>query len=282
MSLDVISALIQVYNVAPATEVTEIIPISQPKRGRGRPRKNPLATQPEKPAKEEKALKQRDNIPLPTKPLTPETAKGFIEAIRAAGKRLNQAGVFTTDPSKITYDQQKAIDAFCGYDYKSVHGLQLDNAMRQARYLMNPVAPDHKRGSHATLNGWVMGMPNPREKKLADLQARAINALKAANLLRCLTSSFINKTEDKAAWLALAEPSVFDPDMYKMLRAKPCIEVSERLANLEMQRYNALKQELDALGLKDIYTPLYEKSYRGEICSLYLNGFLEKYIESFF
>lgn len=101
-------------------------------------------------------------------------AKEFLEALKQAGKRDVEGKLIQlVDPDKMPADQRLAIDCFCGYDVRQVHGTQLDNARRLALREINPVTPkEYHRGIASTVAGFVAGMPDEFQKQLANLQAR--------------------------------------------------------------------------------------------------------------
>lgn len=104
-------------------------------------------------------------------------AKGFLLAMRNAGKRPNDKGVMVVHPNEVRNDQIKAIHAFVGYDNRRDFGSQDTEARAKAQRDLRgyqPVGPsrEEERAASRTLQGFVAGMPQPSQKLLANLRAR--------------------------------------------------------------------------------------------------------------
>ena len=130
----------------------------------------------DKPAKVRKAKiakqeKKAAEAP-PEKVLDASTSAIFLAAIKVAGMRENEHGVKTRDFTKVLGDEKEAIRAFCGYFPSLPHGIQLDNATRRAKMLVNPSLGQNRKRVDNTVKGFVAGLPDHEEKRIQDLLAR--------------------------------------------------------------------------------------------------------------
>lgn len=116
-------------------------------------------------------------------------AKGFLLAMRNAGKRSNDKGVMSVNAQEVRNDQIKAIHAYCGYDNRRDFGSQdmaarakAQRELRGTPKVQETVAPSR------SVAGYVAGMPQPSHRLLLDLQARE----------RCTAEAMIDaKTEQE-------------------------------------------------------------------------------------
>jgi len=125
-----------------------------------------------KAAKEEKKAAE----PAPEKVLDAETSRIFLLAIKAAGMRPNEYNVLTRDFTKIKEDEKAALKQYCGY-FAVPHGIQLDNASRRAKMLVNPSLGQDRKRVDNTVRGFVAGLPDHNQKQIQDLLARERIAL---------------------------------------------------------------------------------------------------------
>lgn len=132
--------------------------VEGPKRGPGRPRKNP-ETKAEKPSTEEKPQATNPLAGIEVGSLSPAQ---FLTALHQAGK---------ADPNQENWDIKKAIHGFCGYTLSEPQGTQLDNAVRSAKTKINGVIADKPKPA-ITVAGYVAGIPNETQKRVDDLRAR--------------------------------------------------------------------------------------------------------------
>lgn len=184
MSLANLIALVSAVNADPSAtpdheeiEVTSMVTArsESPKVRKSKPAKNEAAPIHQKSSTPGMAMPDRGTL----------DAKGFLLAMRNAGKRVNQetSAVFV-DPREIRNDQIKAIHAFMyqetrqgrvyiGYDPKGEFGSQ-DQAARALaqRELRGPVKVSEVVKPSLSAAGYVAGMPEPSQKLLANLRAR--------------------------------------------------------------------------------------------------------------
>jgi hypothetical protein len=107
-------------------------------------------------------------------------AKGFLQAMRDAGKRPNDKGIMVVHPSEVRNDQIKAIHAYCGYDNRENFGAQDQAARAKAqRELRGPQKVVEVAKPSLSAGGYVAGMPDHKARKLADLQGREVAAVDA-------------------------------------------------------------------------------------------------------
>ncbi len=109
-------------------------------------------------------------------------AKGFILAMRNAGKRPNAAGVMTRDQSKVREDEIQAIAAYVGYDIGGNFGSQEQAARAKANRELSKVpiqgpTREEQRNASKSWAGYVHGMPDNQQRRLANLQARETEAV---------------------------------------------------------------------------------------------------------
>lgn len=111
-------------------------------------------------------------------------AAGFMQAMRNAGKRANAHGVMLRDESKVREDQIQAIAGYIGYNLAENFGPQEAAARTKAnrelsgRPIQGPTR-EEQRAAARTMLGYVHGMPNDRQRRLANLQARELEAVEA-------------------------------------------------------------------------------------------------------
>lgn len=107
----------------------------------------------------------------------PLDAAGFMLAMRNAGKRPNKHGVLMTDQSLVRGDMIQAIAAYVGYDPMVSFGAQEQAARAKAnrelsgRPIQGPTREEQRNASRSWA-GYVHGMPDATQKRLADLKAR--------------------------------------------------------------------------------------------------------------
>jgi len=114
-------------------------------------------------------------------------AKGFLVAMRNAGRRQNQEGRWFTNPSKVREDSIAAIHAYVGYDRAGNFGPQELAARTKAnreltgRPFQGPSLAETK-AAHRSAAGFVAGVPDSDAKGIQDLLAREV--LAAAEMVR--------------------------------------------------------------------------------------------------
>jgi hypothetical protein len=102
-------------------------------------------------------------------------AHGFFLAIRSAGLRRHpETERLVRHPSLIQQDEKIAIAAWIGYSFYDPHGAQLEQARLKARFTLRPEknGKEYKRGTSATLAGFIKGCPDLVKKHLEDLLSR--------------------------------------------------------------------------------------------------------------
>lgn len=102
-------------------------------------------------------------------------AAGFFLALRHAGMRRHaDTGMLIRHPSLIVQDEKIAIAAFIGYNVFGIFGTQLEAARLKARFTLRPEnnGKEYKRGTAATLAGFVRGCPDIAVRHLEDLMSR--------------------------------------------------------------------------------------------------------------
>ena len=107
-------------------------------------------------------------------------AKGYLLAVRNAGKRPNDKGALVFDKAHERNDLICAIHAYVGYDNRRDFGTQDAEARAKAqRELRGGVVPgptrEEKRSAERSMTGFVKGMPAPQQRMVRDLQARAVS-----------------------------------------------------------------------------------------------------------
>ncbi len=131
-------------------------------------------------------------------PVTVESARIFLLAMRSAGKRANDHGVMINAGREATEaDQKSAIQAFTGKPVVGPLGAALDNANRMAQRVLRPVAAattpyNHGATAMPSVAGYVAGMPSTestkaaleaQERLLAEEIAAAVNSGKSTDAL---------------------------------------------------------------------------------------------------
>ena|ERR1700722_16570094 len=112
-------------------------------------------------------------------------AKGFILAMRNAGRRMNEKGFPYTDSTKVREDKIRAMAAFKGFDSTGNFGAQEVQSLATAnREIKNPpryTGPtrQEQRAINRSLSGFQAGLPVPVKTKLEDLLAREVVAVEA-------------------------------------------------------------------------------------------------------
>ncbi len=111
-------------------------------------------------------------------------AKGFLQAMRDAGKRVSAEGKPVFQPNEVRNDQIKAIHAYCGYDNRLNFGSQDQaaraKAMRELRGVqVTGPSREEQRNAARSVAGFVAGMPKPSQRILLNLQARERAAAEA-------------------------------------------------------------------------------------------------------
>ncbi|NBT47953.1 MAG: hypothetical protein EBT07_09075 [Actinobacteria bacterium] len=111
--------------------------------------------------------------PMPTKVATLEDAKTFIHECNLANKEKSEA---ETKKAII-----RAIEKFTGAYTGELYSLQLDRARQRARYLIQQerYGKSPAPTAQATLQGYVKGMPNPRQREIDNLIAQRRVAVEA-------------------------------------------------------------------------------------------------------
>lgn len=102
-------------------------------------------------------------------------AAGFFLALRNAGMRRHpDTGRLIRHPSLIQQDEKIAIAAYIGYNFTVPFGSQLEAARLKARFTLRPEndGKEYKRGTSATLAGFVKGCPDIAARHLEDLMSR--------------------------------------------------------------------------------------------------------------
>jgi hypothetical protein len=112
-------------------------------------------------------------------------AKGFLQAMLTAGRRINDNGVRFTDPREVRNDQIQAIHAFVGYNPRESFGGQEVAArakahrdLRGAPVVTGP-SREEQRAASRSLAGYIAGLPDHKARRLADLKARETQAVDA-------------------------------------------------------------------------------------------------------
>lgn len=111
-------------------------------------------------------------------------ARGFLDACRTAGRRLNDKGIPFTDPKEIRNDLIKAIHAYCGYDMHGNFGSQEQEARAKAQreirgYKVSGPTREELRSAARSAAGFVAGLPDHKVRALANLRAREVAAVEA-------------------------------------------------------------------------------------------------------
>lgn len=118
-------------------------------------------------------------------------AKGFLLAMRNAGKRPNDKGIMALQANEVRNDQIKAIHAYIGYDNRRDFGSQemaaRAQAQRELRGAPKTGKVQEKVAPSRSVAGYVAGMPQPSHRLLLDLQARE----------RCLAEAMIDAKTDQ-------------------------------------------------------------------------------------
>ena len=176
MSLANIIALVTSYNADPTTTPEHNVApaITETVVGRNLPSK--------KQAKHTGAQAAPIHNPNAGKSMTPGItmperntldAKGFLDAMRTAGKRPNDKGIMALHPNEVRNDQIKAIHAYCGYDNRRDFGSQdLEARAKAMRDLRGAPKVTENKSPSRSVAGFVAGMPKPSHRILLDLQAR--------------------------------------------------------------------------------------------------------------
>jgi hypothetical protein len=112
-------------------------------------------------------------------------AKGYLLAMRNAGKRVSDKGIPFTDPKEIRNDQIKAIHAYCGYDTHGTFGGQEMLATAKANrelsgkpIVVGPSREELKSAARSAA-GFVHGLPDYKQRALLNLQGREREAVDA-------------------------------------------------------------------------------------------------------
>lgn len=123
------------------------------------------------------------SAPLPTAGTL--EARGFVLAMRNAGRRTNEKGASFTDQSKVREDKIRAMAAFGGYDTTGNFGAQeLDSLAKANREIKNPPrysgpTRQEQRQINRGLSGFQAGLPVPIKTVLDNLLAREVVAVEA-------------------------------------------------------------------------------------------------------
>ncbi len=167
-------------------EIANIVAVDIPKRGPGRPRKNPAPT-----AEVTPEVSDQPKAANPLEGIKPGdlTAEQFLAALQTAGKRDGKP-----TPDTYHWDQVKAIHGFCGFSHKEPFGIQLDNSVRRAKTVVNGVVFDKPKPS-LSVKGYISGIPNNLEKTRLDLQGRYEAALDAKNEALSLAEKASSESE---------------------------------------------------------------------------------------
>ncbi len=138
-------------------------------------------------------------------------AKGFLLAMRNAGKRPNDKGLMVVHPNEVRNDQIKAIHAYCGYDNRGDFGSQDQAARAKAQRELRGEkfagpSREEQRAASRSVAGFVAGMPKPQQRIVLDLQARAVSltdAMLAAKTSeeRAKYKGLLDQTNDALAQL---------------------------------------------------------------------------------
>lgn len=139
------------------------------------------------------------SAPLPTAGTL--EAKGFVLAMRNAGRRTNEKGVSFTDQSKVREDKIRAMAAFGGYDTTGNFGAQeLDSLAKANREIKNPpryTGPtrQEQRQINRSLSGFQAGLPVPIKTVLDNLLAREVVAVEAMLEHEKIAGDFDNRSQ---------------------------------------------------------------------------------------
>jgi len=181
---------------------------------------------------------KRYKAPLPTNhrkltslslvipPVGTYDARGFMVAMRSAGKRTSETGATYTDASQIRNDEIKAIAGYCGYDSRLSHGSQ-DQAARAkaAREIkgqpVTGMVRAEQRAMARSLQGFVAGCPDHVARQIGNLEARE----------RAAAEAMIQHNHDAADVDRTAEERV----------------INMQLAAVEGERLAQIRADLDAL-----------------------------------
>lgn len=112
-------------------------------------------------------------------------AKGFIAAIKVAGRRQNDQGKFFTDSREVRNDLIKAIHAYIGYDNSRDFGSQDTAARAQAgrelsgRPIVLGPSRDEVKAAARSAMGFVAGLPDHKARHLQNLLGRETAAVDA-------------------------------------------------------------------------------------------------------
>jgi hypothetical protein len=121
---------------------------------------------------------QRKAIGMPVLPKAGMLdARGFMLAIRKAGRRLNADGKLYTNESEVRNDMIRAIAGYVGYDLGANYGPQELVAKTKAHRELSgkPVTGmtlAEKREASRSMVGFVAGMPDAIAKQVGDLRGR--------------------------------------------------------------------------------------------------------------
>jgi hypothetical protein len=90
------------------------------------------------------------------------------------GKRPNAKGIPVFQGEIVKRDDEmRLIASYVGWQVGGLHGVQLEAARRTARLELSPVtAKEYTHGVRSSVSGYIAGMPDSVQKKVADLLMR--------------------------------------------------------------------------------------------------------------
>lgn len=165
--------------------------------------------------------------PLPVKGTL--DAASFMQAIRQAGRRVNDKGVSYTDQNEVRGDTIKAIAGFIGWNPRESFGSQEQNARAMASRMLSKrqdhgMTREELRSASRSLTGYVAGMPDRIARCVDNLKARAVTA----------TEAMIQHEKDSQ-------------DMSRGTQARL---LSEGLAQVERERIEQIRADIRAMGFE--------------------------------
>lgn len=123
---------------------------------------------------------QRKALGLPVLPKAGMLdARGFMLAVRKAGRRVNGDGKPYTDPSQVRNDMIRAIAGYVGYDVAGDYGSQELVAKSKAHRELSgkPITGmtiAERREASRNMTGHVAGLPDMIAKQVGDLRGREV------------------------------------------------------------------------------------------------------------
>ena len=139
------------------------------------------------------------SAPLPTAGTL--EARGFVLAMRNAGRRINQAGFPYTDQTKVREDKIRSLAAFKGWDPMRPFGAQESDQLQKAHSeIKNPPrysgpTRQEQRRINRSLSGFQAGLPVPIKTVLDNLLAREVVAVEAMLEHEKIAGDFDNRSQ---------------------------------------------------------------------------------------